>query len=59
MLQPTITEQINAWIDDFNGNEKIIIEALKEAATNNVYKWAYVNSILKTGIKTELSQLKI
>lgn len=47
ILQPTITEQINAWIDDFNGNEKIIIEALKEAATNNVYKWAYVNSILK------------
>lgn len=56
ILQPTIIEQINAWIDDFNGNEEIIIEALKEAATNNVYKWAYVNSILKNwyqdGIKS-------
>lgn len=56
ILQPTIIEQINAWIDDFNGNEKIIIEALKEVATNNVYKWAYVNSILKNwyqdGIKS-------
>lgn len=56
IIQPTITDQINAWVNDFNGNEDIIIEALKEAATNNVYKWAYVNSILKNwyqdGIKS-------
>ncbi|PNZ31293.1 phi ETA orf 22-like protein [Staphylococcus petrasii] len=56
MLQPTIVEQIKAWIDDFEGNEDIVVEALKEAATNNVYKWAYVNSILKnwyqSGVKS-------
>lgn len=31
MLQPTIVEQIKAWIDDFEGNEDIVVEALKEA----------------------------
>ncbi|PTE66826.1 hypothetical protein BUY46_11505 [Staphylococcus devriesei] len=46
-LNPTIVDNIDAWIEDFNGNEDIVIEALKEAAMNNVYKWAYVNSILK------------
>lgn len=49
-------DQIENWIDDFNGNEHIVIEALKEAATNNVCKWSYANSILKSwyqdGIKS-------
>ena len=48
--------QIENWIDDFKGNENIVIEALKEAATNNVCKWSYANSILKSwyqdGIKS-------
>lgn len=56
ILQPFVIDQINAWIDDFNGNENIVIEALKEAATNNVCKWSYANSILKSwyqdGIKS-------
>ena len=49
-------DQINNWIKDFNDNENIVIEALKEAATNNVCKWSYANSILKSwyqdGIKS-------
>lgn len=56
ILQPFVIAQINAWINDFNGNENIVIEALKEAATNNVCKWSYANSILKSwyqdGIKS-------
>ena len=48
ILQPFVVDQIENWIDDFNGNENIVIEALKEAATNNVYKWSYANSILKS-----------
>ena len=56
ILQPFVIDQINAWIDDFKGNEHIVIEALKEAATNNVCKWSYANSILKSwyqdGIKS-------
>lgn len=45
-LNSTIVEKIDAWREDFNGNDDIVIEALKEAINNNVYKWAYVNSIL-------------
>lgn len=48
MLTPNTVQKLNAWINDFNGNEEIIIEALKEADENNVRKWAYVNSILKS-----------
>lgn len=48
MLTPNTVQKLNAWINDFNDNEEIIIEALKEADENNVRKWAYVNSILKT-----------
>ena len=48
ILQPFVVDQIENWIDDFNGNENIVIEALKEAATNNVCKWSYANSILKS-----------
>lgn len=57
VLKPYISEQIGAWIDDFeeNGNE-IVVEAMKEALNNNVSTWNYVNSILKSwyndGIKT-------
>lgn len=49
VLKPYISEQIGAWIDDFeqNGNE-IVIEAMKESLNNNVFKWNYVNSILKS-----------
>ena len=46
----------HSYSNDFNGNENIVIEALKEAATNNVCKWSYANSILKSwyqdGIKS-------
>nr|WP_277951076.1 DnaD domain protein [Staphylococcus hominis] len=56
ILQPFVVDQIENWIDDFKGNENIVIEALKEAATNNVCKWSYANSILKSwyqdGIKS-------
>ncbi|EFS19495.1 DnaD domain protein [Staphylococcus hominis] len=56
ILQPFVVDQIDNWIKDFNGNENIVIEALKEAATNNVCKWSYANSILKSwyqdGIKS-------
>ncbi|MCT1482288.1 DnaD domain protein [Staphylococcus hominis] len=48
MLTPNTVQKLNAWINDFNDNEEIIIEALKEADENNVRKWAYVNSILKS-----------
>lgn len=57
MLKPYVAEQIGCWIDDFkdNGNE-IVIEAMKEAVSNNVTNWSYVNSILKAwyndGVKT-------
>lgn len=47
MLRPIIVDQISNWINDFNNNEDIVIEAFKEAASNNVFKWSYVNSILR------------
>ena len=59
-MRPVIVDQVNAWINDFGANgEDIVIRALKEAAENNVYKWNYVNQILKTGMKTILNPLKM
>ena len=37
----------NSHSNVFNNNEDIVIEAFKEAASNSVFKWSYVNSILR------------
>lgn len=58
MLTPNTVQKLNAWIDDFNGNEEIIIEALKEADENNVRKWTYVNSILKSWYSKNVKSVK-
>ena len=58
MLTPNTVQKLNAWINDFNGNEEIIIEALKEADENNVRKWAYVNSILKSWYSKNIKSVK-
>lgn len=58
LLTPNTVQKLNAWINDFNGNEEIIIEALKEADENNVRKWAYVNSILKSWYSKNVKSVK-
>ncbi|RLY87765.1 DnaD domain protein [Staphylococcus hominis] len=57
-LNSTIVEKIDAWREDFNGNDNIVIEALKEAINNNVYKWAYVNSILVSWYQEGINSVK-
>ncbi|PTK44482.1 DnaD domain protein [Staphylococcus hominis] len=59
ILRPVIVDQINAWIDDFGANgEDIVIRALKEAAENNVYKWNYVNQILKNWYENNIKSIE-
>ena len=59
ILRPVIVDQVNAWIDDFGANgEDIVIRALKEAAENNVYKWNYVNQILKNWYENNIKSIE-
>lgn len=54
-LAPMEYEIINGWLDS-NYNEKLILEALKEAVYNGVFKLNYIDKILyewdKKGIKS-------
>ncbi|MDS3883795.1 DnaD domain protein [Staphylococcus hominis] len=59
ILRPVIVDQVNAWINDFGANgEDIVIRALKEAAENNVYKWNYVNQILKNWYENNIKSIE-
>ena len=42
-----LSEEIGCWIDDFNGEHDVIIEALKIALERNKRNWGYVKAILK------------
>lgn len=58
-MRPVIVDQVNAWINDFGANgEDIVIRALKEAAENNVYKWNYVNQILKNWYENNIKSIE-
>ncbi|TYS91929.1 DnaD domain protein [Rossellomorea aquimaris] len=47
MLSSHLMQDISAWVDDFNGNEDIIIEALKISLERNKRNWGYTKAILK------------
>lgn len=47
MISPHLSEQIGSWIDDFNNDQSIIIQAMKIALERNSRQWALVQSILK------------
>ncbi|MGG4288337.1 DnaD domain protein [Priestia megaterium] len=42
-----ISQDMNQWIDDFDGNEDVIIEAMKIAVEQNKRNWGYAKAILK------------
>lgn len=42
-----ISQDMNLWIDDFEGNEDVIIEAMKIAVEQNKRNWGYAKAILK------------
>lgn len=42
-----ISQDMNHWIDDFDGNEGVIIEAMKIAVEQNKRNWGYAKAILK------------
>ncbi|WP_051758209.1 DnaD domain protein [Rossellomorea vietnamensis] len=56
MMSPHIIEDMNAWVEDFNEQEEIIIQALKIAIDRNKRNWGYTKAILKDwhskGVKT-------
>lgn len=45
---PTVLKSIDYWVSDFNGQELIVIEAIKEMLRNNAKSYKYLNKILKT-----------
>ncbi|MEB8418962.1 DnaD domain protein [Enterococcus casseliflavus] len=45
---PTILKSIDYWVSDFNGQELIVIEAIREMLRNNAKSYKYLNKILKT-----------
>ncbi|WP_046217243.1 DnaD domain protein [Priestia filamentosa] len=47
ILAPMIAENINQWIDDFDGNQEVIIAAMKVAVEHNARNWKYIEAILK------------
>jgi DnaD/phage-associated family protein len=61
VASPILMQDINDWVDDFDGNEDVIIHALKIAVDRNVRNWGYTKGILKDwhgkGAKT-LSDVK-
>lgn len=47
MMSSHLMEDMNYWIEDFNGNEDVIIHALKIAIDRNKRNWGYTKGILK------------
>ena len=43
-----ILESIDYWVNDFDGQELIVIEAIKEMLKNNAKSYKYLDKILKT-----------
>lgn len=44
---PMILESIDYWVNDFDGQELIVIEAIKEMLRNNAKSYNYLDKILK------------
>lgn len=47
MMPPLTIEKLEHWVNDFEGNESIIVKAIEVASDQGVRKYAYVNTILK------------
>lgn len=47
MLKPLVIEDINYWLDQFNNQHEIIIEAMKIAVKRNKTSFGYAEGILK------------
>lgn len=47
LLSSHLIQEINAWLNDFNGNHEVVIEALKISVERNKRNWGYTKAILK------------
>lgn len=47
LIPPTTILKLDAWVQDFDGNEALIVKAIELASFQNVRKYSYLNSILK------------
>ncbi|MFN6672906.1 Lin1244/Lin1753 domain-containing protein [Enterococcus gallinarum] len=55
---PMILESIDYWVSDFNGQDLIVIEAIKEMLRNNAKSYKYLDKILKTWESQGLNTLE-
>ncbi|QOS97582.1 DnaD domain protein [Brevibacterium sp. JNUCC-42] len=55
-MSPIVLEDMNVWIDDpcFDDGTAIVCEAIRTAARNAVYRWKYIDSILRDWSKRKL-----
>lgn len=55
-IAPITMQKLDDWVKDFNDNEEIIVKAIEVANDNNVRRYKYVETILKSwedrGVKT-------
>ena len=47
-IAPITMQKLDGWVEDFEGNEEIIVRAIELANDNNVRRYAYVDKILKS-----------
>ncbi|WP_338705418.1 DnaD domain protein [Priestia aryabhattai] len=58
LLSSHLIQEINAWLNDFNGNHEVVIEALKISVERNKRNWGYTKAILKDWYSKGLKSLK-
>ncbi len=57
LLSPMEIEQINLWVNDFNGNPELILEALKRAVMLGKHNFKYIDIILLEWHKNNLNTI--
>ncbi|HWI54991.1 MAG TPA: DnaD domain protein, partial [Desulfobacteria bacterium] len=57
LLSPMEIEQINLWVNDFNGNTELILEALKRAVMLGKHNFKYIDIILLEWHKNNLNTI--
>lgn len=57
LLSPMEIEQVNLWLDDFEGNPEMILEALKKAVMMGKHNFKYIDSILLDWRKNNIKSI--
>lgn len=57
LLSPMEIEQVNLWLDDFEGNPEMVLEALKKAVMMGKHNFKYIDSILLDWRKNNIKSI--